>query len=74
MEITKVAEAPTSKNPHGVDARPIYMHPNAQVIVLVEAIIFLVSDRAAGVNESRGGLELESNITEVGRRDCETIW
>ena len=34
MEITKVAEVPTSKNPHGVDARPIYMHPNAQVIVL----------------------------------------
>ncbi len=34
MEITKVSETATSKNPHGVDARPIYSHKNAQVIVL----------------------------------------
>ena len=34
MEITKVSETSISKNPHGVDARPIYTHPNAQVIVL----------------------------------------
>ena len=34
MEITKVSETSTSKNPHGVDARPIYNHENAQVIVL----------------------------------------
>ncbi len=34
MEITKVNETASSKNPHGVDARPIYAHENAQVIVL----------------------------------------
>jgi len=34
LEITKVSETSSSKNPHGVDARPIYAHPNAQVIVL----------------------------------------
>ena len=34
MEITKVNETTTSKNPHGVDARPIYAHENAQVIIL----------------------------------------
>ncbi len=34
MEITKVSETSISKNPHGVDARKIYDHENAQVIVL----------------------------------------
>ncbi len=34
MEITKVSETPTSKNPHAVNARQIYNHKNAQVIVL----------------------------------------
>ena len=34
LEITKVSETASSNNPHGVDARPIYGHPNAQVIVL----------------------------------------
>lgn len=34
MEITKFSETASSKNPHGVDARPIYAHENAQVIVL----------------------------------------
>lgn len=34
MEITKVNEVASSKNPHGVDARPIYAHENAQVIIL----------------------------------------
>lgn len=34
MEITKVSETESAKNPHGVDARPIYVHENAQVIVL----------------------------------------
>jgi quercetin dioxygenase-like cupin family protein len=34
LEITKVGETPTSENPHGVDARQIYNHENAQVIVL----------------------------------------
>jgi len=34
LEITKVSETASSKNPHGVDARPIYSHENAQVIVL----------------------------------------
>lgn len=34
LEITKVSETKSSKNPHGVDARPIYVHKNAQVIVL----------------------------------------
>ena len=34
MEIKKVSETAPSKNPHNVDARPIYVHENAQVIVL----------------------------------------
>ena len=34
MEITKVNETESKKNPHGVDARPIYDHENAQVIIL----------------------------------------
>ena len=34
LEITKVSEIESKKNPHGVDARPIYAHENAQVIVL----------------------------------------
>jgi quercetin dioxygenase-like cupin family protein len=34
LEITKVSETASSENPHGVDARPIYAHENAQVIVL----------------------------------------
>jgi quercetin dioxygenase-like cupin family protein len=34
LEITKVSETSISKNPHGVDARHIYNHENAQVIVL----------------------------------------
>ena len=34
MEFTKVSETAASKNPHGVDARPIYSHENAQVIIL----------------------------------------
>jgi quercetin dioxygenase-like cupin family protein len=34
MEITKVSETASSKNPHGVDAKPIYNHENAQVIIL----------------------------------------
>jgi mannose-6-phosphate isomerase-like protein (cupin superfamily) len=34
LEFTKVSETAASKNPHGVDARPIYSHENAQVIIL----------------------------------------
>jgi quercetin dioxygenase-like cupin family protein len=34
LEFTKVSETAVSKNPHGVDARPIYSHENAQVIIL----------------------------------------
>ena len=34
MEITKVSGTASVKNPHGVDARPIYSHENAQVTVL----------------------------------------
>jgi quercetin dioxygenase-like cupin family protein len=34
MEVTKVSETASAKNPHRVDARPIYAHENAQVIVL----------------------------------------
>ena len=34
MEITKLSETSSNKNPHGVDARPIYTHENAQVVVL----------------------------------------
>ncbi|MFA5363737.1 MAG: cupin domain-containing protein [Candidatus Bathyarchaeia archaeon] len=34
MEVTKLGETASSKNPHNVDARPIYTHEHAQVIVL----------------------------------------
>ena len=34
MEITKLEETKSKPNPHNVDARPIYTHENAQVIVL----------------------------------------
>ncbi|MCW4022881.1 MAG: cupin domain-containing protein [archaeon] len=34
MEITKLDETESKPNPHNVDARPIYVHENAQVIVL----------------------------------------
>ena len=34
MEITKVSETAIMKNPHGVDARPIYSHVNAKVMIL----------------------------------------
>ncbi len=32
MEITTVTQTPIGKNPHGVDARMIYNHDNAQVV------------------------------------------
>jgi quercetin dioxygenase-like cupin family protein len=34
LELTKVSDVSSSKNPHGVDARQIYNHENAQVVVL----------------------------------------
>jgi quercetin dioxygenase-like cupin family protein len=34
LEITRVNETGSKKNPHGVDAREIYTHENAQVIIL----------------------------------------
>lgn len=34
MEITKLEETESKPNPHKVDARPIYTHENAQVVVL----------------------------------------
>ncbi len=34
LEITKVSETTIMKNPHGVDARPIYIHENAKVMIL----------------------------------------
>ena len=34
MEITKLSEMSSKQNPHGVDARPIYSHKNAQVVIL----------------------------------------
>ena len=34
MEITKVSETAIMQNPFGVDARPIYSHKNAKVIIL----------------------------------------
>lgn len=34
LEITKVSETESKENPHGVDARPIYSHENAQVVIL----------------------------------------
>ena len=32
--MTKLSETASAKNPHGIDARPIYSHENAKVIVL----------------------------------------
>jgi quercetin dioxygenase-like cupin family protein len=49
VEITKVNEIGSSKNPHGVDARPIYSHKNAQVIILT----------------LKGGESLRKHITPV---------
>ena len=34
VEITILNETESKPNPHGVDARPIYSHENAQVVVL----------------------------------------
>jgi len=34
LEITKASETTIMKNPHGVDARPIYSHENAKVMIL----------------------------------------
>jgi len=34
MEIKKLEETESKPNPHKVDARPIYAHENAQVVVL----------------------------------------
>jgi quercetin dioxygenase-like cupin family protein len=34
LEVTKLNETPSAKNPHNVDARPIYTHEHAQVVVL----------------------------------------
>ena len=34
MEITKVNDTEIMKNPHGVDARAIYSHENAKVMIL----------------------------------------
>ncbi len=34
LEITKVSETESNENPHGVDARPVYSHENAQVVIL----------------------------------------
>ena len=34
MEITKTSETAIMKNPHGVDARAIYSHENAKVMIL----------------------------------------
>jgi quercetin dioxygenase-like cupin family protein len=34
LEITKVSETAIMENPHGVDARLIYSHENAKVMIL----------------------------------------
>lgn len=34
LEITKLSVTSIKQNPHRVDARPIYAHENAQVIIL----------------------------------------
>jgi len=34
LEITKASETAITKNPHGVDARAIYSHENAKVMIL----------------------------------------
>ena len=34
LEITKVSQVESKQNAHGVDARPIYAHENAQVVIL----------------------------------------
>ena len=73
MEITKVSETATSKNPHGVDARPIYSHENAQVIILTlnagESLRRHITpvDGFFYVLEGKGIVEVGDEKKEVGK-------
>jgi len=72
MKITKVADAPSHQNPHGVDARKLYDTEHAQAVVLtlqpgerlkrhitpVDAIFFVL--------EGRGIVEIGDEKEEVG--------
>ena len=71
MEITKVAETASMKNPHGVDAKPIYAHENAQVIILTlqagESLRRLITpvDVFFYVLEGKGIIEIGDEKKEV---------
>ena len=73
MEFTKVSETAASKNPHGVDARPIYSHENAQVIILTlqsgESLRRHITpvDVFFYVLEGKGIVEIGDEKKEVGK-------
>jgi mannose-6-phosphate isomerase-like protein (cupin superfamily) len=72
MKITKIADAPTYQNPHGVDVRKLYDTEHAQAVVItletgqqlkkhitpVDAIFFVL--------EGRGIVEIGDEKEEVG--------
>jgi len=73
LEITKVSETAIMKNPHGVDARPIYSHKNAKVMILslqpgesLKRHITLV-DVFFYVLEGEGIIEIGDEKKEVGK-------
>jgi len=71
LEITKVSETASAKNPHGVDARPIYTHENAQVVILTlkpgESLRRHITpvDVFFYVLEGKGKVEIGKEIEEV---------
>jgi quercetin dioxygenase-like cupin family protein len=73
LEITKVSEVSSSKNPHGVDARSIYSHENAQVITLTlnpsESLKRHITpvDVFFYVLEGKGVVEIGDEKKEVGK-------
>jgi quercetin dioxygenase-like cupin family protein len=73
LETTKVSDISSSKNPHGVDARPIYSHENAQVIVLTlqpgESLKRHITpvDVFFYVLEGRGVIEIGEEKKEVSK-------
>ena len=73
LEITKVSETAIMKNPYGVDARPIYSHENAKVIVLTlqpgESLRWhiLPVDVFFYVLEGKGIVEIGDEKKELGK-------
>ncbi|MFP3952377.1 MAG: cupin domain-containing protein [Candidatus Bathyarchaeia archaeon] len=73
MEITKVSETKPSENPHGVDARMIYDHENAQIThITLEAGERLKRhvtpvDVAFYVLEGKGIIEIGDEKREITR-------